>query len=63
LLSLGDAPEATTEMKNYLGGREAKDMPPSVRALYTELQDRMQLEEYTKVRLPRSSSAKFTSKR
>ena len=50
LLSLGDAPEATTEMKNYLGGREAKDMPPSVRALYTELQDRMQLEEYTKVK-------------
>jgi len=49
LLSLGDLSEANAEMKSYLGGREAKQMPLPVRALYTELQDRAQLEEYSKV--------------
>lgn len=50
LLGMGDVPEAETEMRSYLGTREAKEMPAPVRALYTELQDRLQLKEYTSVK-------------
>ncbi len=50
LLGLGDVPEAETEMRSYLGGREAKEMPAPVRALYTELQDRVQLTESASVK-------------
>ncbi len=50
LLGLGDVSEASAEMKSYLGSREPKELPVPVRALYTEIQDRAQLEEYATVK-------------
>jgi Flp pilus assembly protein TadD len=50
LLGMGDVPEADAEMRTYLAGRDVKEMPAPVRALYTELQDRLRLTEYASVK-------------
>ncbi|HLW80249.1 MAG TPA: tetratricopeptide repeat protein, partial [Terriglobia bacterium] len=50
LLEEGAAEEANEQMKTYLNGREPKELSVSARALYTELQDRLQLMEYGKVK-------------
>ena len=50
LLGEGDAELAEPEMKQYLGGREVREFPVPVRALYSELQRRLQLEAYGRVK-------------
>lgn len=50
LLEEGAADEANEQMKAYLNGREPKELSVSARTLYTELQDRLQLMEYGKVK-------------
>lgn len=49
VLEEGDADEAENEMKQYLHGRNPRTMPPAVRMLYANLQNRIDLESYNKV--------------
>jgi hypothetical protein len=42
----GDVSAGESAMKNYLAGRDVRDMPEDVRRVYGELQDRRQLESY-----------------
>ncbi len=50
VLEEGDTAEAQNEMQKYLGGRPVRAMPLAVRMLYSELEDRLQLEGYSKVK-------------
>jgi tetratricopeptide (TPR) repeat protein len=50
LLELGDVQEATREMDLYVAGRDPKNLPPKARAIYVQVQDRVQLAPYAQVR-------------
>jgi hypothetical protein len=49
LLEEGDASAAAEAMKSYLGGKNVKGFPESVRALDAEVQTRLSLEGYSEV--------------
>jgi tetratricopeptide (TPR) repeat protein len=46
LMETDDVAAADEEMKKYMDGRDAKDLPPHARILYAQLQDRLQLTGY-----------------
>jgi tetratricopeptide (TPR) repeat protein len=50
LLEEGDAEEADAEMKRYLAGRDIKDFPVTARTVYAQLQTRLDLRAYGKVK-------------
>jgi Flp pilus assembly protein TadD len=50
LLEEGATDEAEAEMKAYLGHRRVKDLPAPARPIYSELQDRLELKSYGKVK-------------
>jgi tetratricopeptide (TPR) repeat protein len=50
LLQEGDAEAADTSMKQYLGNDEIKTFPVPVRRLYAEVQNRLSLRSYDKVK-------------
>lgn len=50
LLEEGDIAEAEREMDQYVGDRNPKDLPFSARKLYVEVQDRIKLAPYAKVK-------------
>lgn len=49
LLELGETSEAEEEMKGVVAGRRPKDLPTTVRMLYLRLQERLQLQAYSRV--------------
>ncbi len=50
LLEEGDIAEADREMEQYVGGREAKNLPFTARKLYVAVQDHLELVPYAKAR-------------
>jgi tetratricopeptide (TPR) repeat protein len=56
LLELGDIQEAVREMDLYVGGRDPKNLPSEARAIYVQVQDRVQLAPFAQVQSVTSQS-------
>ncbi len=50
LLELGDIAEASREMDQYVGGRKVRDLPAEGRSFYFQVQDRLELAPFAKVK-------------